>query len=47
MLIENKTINFAAHILVVDDDKRLNNLLEKFLKDNDHYVDTAEKCNIR
>jgi two-component system phosphate regulon response regulator OmpR len=44
MLIENKTINFAAHILVVDDDKRLNNLLEKFLKDNDHYVDTAENA---
>ena len=44
MLIKNKTINFAAHILVVDDDKRLNNLLEKFLKDNDHYVDTAENA---
>ena len=44
MLIENKTINYAAHILVVDDDKRLNNLLEKFLKDNDHYVDTAENA---
>ena len=44
MLIKNKTINFTAHILVVDDDKRLNNLLEKFLKDNDHYVDTAENA---
>ena len=26
----------------MDDDKRLNKLLHKFLKDNNHYVDTAE-----
>jgi len=42
MLIKNKKINLTAHILVVDDDKRLNKLLHKFLKDNNHYVDTAE-----
>ena len=44
MLIKDKKINLAPHILVVDDDKRLNNLLEKFLKDNDHIVDTAENA---
>jgi two-component system, OmpR family, phosphate regulon response regulator OmpR len=40
MVTKNK--NIIAHILVVDDDKRLNTLLEKFLLDNGHYVDTAE-----
>ena len=44
MLIKNKKINLTAHILVVDDDKRLNKLLQKFLKDNNHYVDTAENA---
>ncbi|PPR17015.1 MAG: Transcriptional regulatory protein OmpR [Alphaproteobacteria bacterium MarineAlpha9_Bin3] len=40
--MEAKNKNFTAHILVVDDDKRLNKLLEKFLIDNNHYVDTAQ-----
>ena len=31
MLIKDKNINLAPHILVVDDDKRLNNLLEKYI----------------
>ena len=44
MLIKDKNINLAPHILVVDDDKRLNNLLEKFLKDNKHIVDTAKNA---
>ena len=44
MLIKDKKINLAPHILVVDDDKRLNNLLEKFLKDNNHIVDTAKNA---
>jgi two-component system phosphate regulon response regulator OmpR len=39
MQIKDKNINLAPHILVIDDDKRLNNLLEKFLKDNNHFVD--------
>ena len=34
----------SAHILVVDDDKRLNKLLEKFLIDNNHYVDTSQNA---
>tara|TARA_Y100000994_G_C15548475_1_gene383031 strand:+ start:43 stop:774 length:732 start_codon:yes stop_codon:yes gene_type:complete len=44
--MEAKEINkhFSAHILVVDDDKRLNKLLEKFLIDNKHYVDTAKNA---
>lgn len=42
MVTKNK--NIIAHILVVDDDKRLNKLLEKFLIDNGHYVDTAENA---
>ena len=40
--MEDKNKNFTAHILVVDDDKRLNKLLEKFLVDNNHCVDTAQ-----
>jgi two-component system phosphate regulon response regulator OmpR len=44
MVVKTKNINFAAHILVVDDDKRLNKLLEKFLIDNNHYVDTAQNA---
>ncbi len=37
----NKKNKFSAHVLVVDDDRRLNKLLEKFLNDNNHSVDTA------
>ena len=37
----NKTKKFSAHVLVIDDDKRLNKLLQKFLNDNHHSVDTA------
>ena len=44
MQIKDKDINLAPHILVIDDDKRLNNLLEKFLKDNNHFVDTAQNA---
>ena len=44
MQIKDKNINLAPHILVIDDDKRLNNLLEKFLKDNNHFVDTAQNA---
>ena len=44
MQIKDKNINLAPHILVIDDDKRLNNLLEKFLKDNKHFVDTAQNA---
>tara|TARA_B110000196_G_scaffold319047_1_gene335931 strand:- start:1135 stop:1839 length:705 start_codon:yes stop_codon:yes gene_type:complete len=44
MQIKNKNIDLAPHILVIDDDKRLNNLLEKFLKDNNHFVDTAQNA---
>ena len=41
MHIKDKNIKLAPHVLVIDDDKRLNNLLEKFLKDNNHFVDTS------
>ncbi len=44
MVAKNINKNFTAHILVVDDDKRLNKLLEKFLIDNNHYVDTAQNA---
>jgi len=44
MQIKDKNINLAPHILVIDDDKRLNNLLEKFLKDNNHFVDTSQNA---
>ena len=44
MQIKDKNINLAPHILVIDDDKRLNNLLEKFLKDNNHFVDSAQNA---
>tara|TARA_B110000261_G_scaffold90741_1_gene103308 strand:- start:2438 stop:3142 length:705 start_codon:yes stop_codon:yes gene_type:complete len=44
MQIKDKNIDLAPHILVIDDDKRLNNLLEKFLKDNNHFVDTAQNA---
>lgn len=46
MEAKNKNKNFTAHILVVDDDKRLNKLLEKFLIDNNHYVDTAQNTKV-
>ena len=44
MKINNKNINITPHVLVIDDDKRLNNLLEKFLKDNNHFVDTSQNA---
>ena len=44
MQIKDKNISLPPHVLVIDDDKRLNNLLEKFLKDNNHYVDTAQNA---
>ena len=44
MQIKDKNINLAPHILVIDDDKRLNSLLEKFLKDNNHFVDTSQNA---
>ena len=44
--MEEKNKNFTAHILVVDDDKRLNKLLEKFLVDNNHCVDTAQNTKL-
>ena len=44
MQIKDKNIDLVPHILVIDDDKRLNNLLEKFLKDNNHFVDTAQNA---
>ena len=44
MQIKDKNVKLAPHILVIDDDKRLNNLLEKFLKDNNHFVDTAQNA---
>ena len=33
--------NYRAHILVVDDDDGIRNLLKKFLKDNNYLVNTA------
>ena len=33
--------NYKAHILVVDDDDGIRNLLKKFLKDNNYLVNTA------
>tara|TARA_B100000686_G_scaffold305938_1_gene344891 strand:+ start:11315 stop:12037 length:723 start_codon:yes stop_codon:yes gene_type:complete len=36
-----KKNKLSAHVLVIDDDRRLNKLLQKFLYDNDHSVDTA------
>ena len=44
MQIKDKNVKLAPHILVIDDDKRLNNLLEKFLKDNNHFVDSAQNA---
>lgn len=44
MEIKDKNINITPHVLVIDDDKRLNNLLEKFLKDNNHFVDTSQNA---
>lgn len=44
MINKFKNINLSAHILVVDDDKKLNELLEKFLIDNNHFVDTAKNA---
>ena len=44
MHIKDKNIKLAPHVLVIDDDKRLNNLLEKFLKDNNHFVDTSKNA---
>ena len=44
MHIKEKNIKLAPHVLVIDDDKRLNNLLEKFLKDNNHFVDTSQNA---
>ena len=44
MINKSKNINLSAHILVVDDDKKLNELLEKFLIDNNHFVDTAKNA---
>ena len=44
MHIKDKNIKLAPHVLVIDDDKRLNNLLEKFLKDNNHFVDTSQNA---
>ena len=41
---KDKNIDITPHVLVIDDDKRLNNLLEKFLKDNNHFVDTAQNA---
>ncbi|MDB3956032.1 response regulator transcription factor, partial [Alphaproteobacteria bacterium] len=41
---KDKNIDITPHVLVVDDDKRLNNLLEKFLKDNNHFVDTSQNA---
>jgi len=41
MTNKDKKNKFSAHVLVIDDDKRLNKLLEKFLNDNNHSVDTA------
>ena len=34
--------NVKAHILVVDDDKRLRSLLQRFLRDSSFYVSTAK-----
>ena len=44
MEIKDKNINITPHVLVIDDDRRLNNLLEKFLKDNNHFVDTSQNA---
>ena len=44
MEIKDKNINITPHVLVIDDDKRLNSLLEKFLKDNNHIVDTSQNA---
>ena len=44
MRSEDKNIKLAPHVLVIDDDKRLNNLLEKFLKDNNYFVDTSQNA---
>ena len=44
MEIKDKNIDITPHVLVIDDDKRLNNLLEKFLKDNNHFVDTSQNA---
>ena len=37
----NNNKKLSAHVLVIDDDKRLNKLLQKFLNENNHSVDTA------
>ncbi len=41
MVNKNKNNKLSAHVLVIDDDKRLNKLLQKFLNENKHSVDTA------
>jgi len=41
MTNKNEKNKLSAHILVIDDDRRLNKLLQKFLNDNNHSVDTA------
>ena len=41
----NNNKKLSAHVLVIDDDKRLNKLLQKFLNENNHSVDTALDAN--
>ena len=41
MINKFKKNKLSAHVLVIDDDKRLNTLLQKFLNENNHSVDTA------
>lgn len=40
--INNKPDLYSSHILVVDDDKRIRELLGKYLKDNNYFVSTAK-----
>ena len=41
MVNKNRNNKLSAHVLVIDDDKRLNKLLQKFLNEHNHSVDTA------
>ena len=38
-------VNNKKHILIVDDDDRIRNLLKEFLLDYDYFVSTAEDTN--
>ena len=36
--------NNKIHILIVDDDNRIRDLLKEYLKENNYIVSTSEKC---